>query len=114
MARICPTKINALQKPYRMPKTNEEDQVVIRTDTESENENDTSSEPPSKKLNSTSTPPTSMPSRRKERETKTKEVGGSTADEVLTPAGLQELLNKITGESGHHDSLVAIDRLNPV
>ena len=55
-----------------------------------------------------------MPSRckaSKKRETKTKEVAGSTANEVLTPAVLQELLNKMTGGSGHHDSLVAIDCL---
>ena len=75
-----------------MQKTDEQnDQVVIRKDTESENENDASSEPPAKKVNSTSAPSTSMPSRRKtskERET-----------------------NKITGGSGHHDSLVALDRL---
>ena len=92
----------------------ENDQVVIRTDIESENENDASSEPPAKKVNSTSTSSTSMPSRRetsKERKIKEKNVGGSTADEVLTPAVLQELLNKITGGSWHRDSLVPIDRL---
>ena len=75
-----------------MPKTDaENDQVVIRKDTESENENDASNEPPAKKVKSTSAPSTSMPSRRetsKERET-----------------------NKITGGSEHHDSLVALDRL---
>ena len=89
--KICPIK-KLPTKPYRMLKTDEEnDQIVIRKDTESENENDASSEPPAKKVNSTSAPSTSMPSRRKtskERET-----------------------NKITGGSGHHDSLMALDRL---
>ena len=89
--KICPIK-KLPTKPYRMQKTDKQnDQVVIRKDTESENENDASSEPPAKKVNSTSAPSTSMPSRRKtskERET-----------------------NKITGGSGHHDSLVALDRL---
>ena len=54
-----------------------------------------------------------MPSRRKaskEKETKTKEDDGSTL-EVLTPAMLKELLNKMTGGFGHQDSLIAIDRL---
>ena len=102
-----------------MPKANEEDQVVIRTDSESENETEPSSEPPPKKLQTASTSSSSMPSRKassrkasKERETKTaQQTDGSTAKEVLTPAGLQQLLNKITGGSGHHDSLIAIDRL---
>ena len=55
--KICPIK-KLPTKPYRMLKTDEEnDQVVIRKDTESENENDASSEPPAKKVNSTSAPP---------------------------------------------------------
>ena len=93
-----------------MPKANEEDQVVIKTDSESENETEPSSKPPPKKLETASTSSSRKASR--EKETKTaQQAGGSTEKEVLTPAGLQLLLNKITGGSGHHDSLIAIDRL---
>ena len=104
-----------------MPKEKEEDQVIIRTDSESEAEAEPSSEPPPKKLQTASSS-SSMPSRKasssrkasREKEAKTggSSAGGSSEKEILTPNGLQLLLSKITGGSGHQDSLVAIERLS--
>ena len=98
-----------------MPKTDEENEVIINTDSESEVEHEASGEPPEAKKNKISAPPSSMPSRRKsskEKESKDKDdiSSTSTAKEVLTPNVLSELIAKLTGGSGHSDSLMSLDR----
>lgn len=99
-----------------MPKTNEESEVIINTDSESEPEHEASGEPPEAKKNKISATPNKMPSRRKsskEKESKDKDdtCSTSTAKEVLTPSVLSELIGKLTGGSGHSDNLIALDRL---